>query len=426
MNNTNTVAKLPDSEKRSVRAVLFSEWGVPLDEFEKDYKALESKSFPYKSYGFSSLQECLQSIPDVVRFEFSQKASRWILYAVADETSFMSSFTKKKQLSNTKAGLPNKRRNRRQGRDRRRDERTTRDKPERTGNGVPLLVRSHRGLFTIVVKCRDTDITLQEINELIQSTAPVAEMNSYMGYNFFRYKEMHEAQAVIQKFNGFVLKGKKLQVQPAEEKVPAHENRKSDRNSINKQSQPGMHHLPSLLTAPPLYPGSGLLRDPFAPYMVPPAMAGYSQKPPAQMPQPSYVNRTNSRVNSQVTSNVRAPMTSDVNPPPVTSETISSADEVESLPPPLLDDEDESEDDDLSVSSEDDGPPPLIGDSDSDSWSDSDEIDHGEFRPPPGDGLNGGMTNGYLKKSTEGQTEHYQLKKVSPGRGRGLLNFQHR
>lgn len=67
MNNTNTVAKLPDSEKRSVRAVLFSEWGVPLDEFEKDYKALESKSFPYKSYGFSSLQECLQSIPDVVR-----------------------------------------------------------------------------------------------------------------------------------------------------------------------------------------------------------------------------------------------------------------------------------------------------------------------------------------------------------------------
>lgn len=33
---------------------------------------------------------------------------------------------------------------------------------------------------------------------------------------------MHEAQAVIQKFDGFVLKGKKLQVQPAEEKVPAH------------------------------------------------------------------------------------------------------------------------------------------------------------------------------------------------------------
>lgn len=59
---------VPDEEKRLIRAVLFSEWGVPFDKFEKYYHELEGRPFLYKKLGFSSLKECLESIPDVVRY----------------------------------------------------------------------------------------------------------------------------------------------------------------------------------------------------------------------------------------------------------------------------------------------------------------------------------------------------------------------
>ncbi|XP_006813744.2 plexin-B-like [Saccoglossus kowalevskii] len=77
--------KVPDVDKTLARAVLLSSKDpTPLGEFRPHYKTLVGRYFQYRQMGFSTLLDCLKSIPDVVRIEHSLHDGI-LLYGVNNE-----------------------------------------------------------------------------------------------------------------------------------------------------------------------------------------------------------------------------------------------------------------------------------------------------------------------------------------------------
>lgn len=387
MDETYSHTTVPDGEKRLIRAVLFSEWGIPFDKFEKYYRELEGKPFPFKKLGFSSLKECLESIPDVVRFEYSQEASKWILYAVADDKSFMSSFTRKKQLSNTKAGLPQK--NRRKGRS------SNSKNGSQTKETIQIctadddgsgLVLSHRGLYSLIVRAGELSLDKEEFTELFKDTAPIAEVSSFQRlrgvYLFFRYKKKEDALAVIKKFNNYDYQGHKLTVKPAEEQNPLKVQMPTPAIPNTTQHQTTSKSLPICFDFK-----SGKCYRKNCKYL--------------------HVEEGNEVINTSPNS-------------PRSSEGGSSSTSGSILPPPLLEDDDEDDWDEEEDEEEEgvdgssfqeSGPPPLESDSDSGGWSDEDESNKLAT-----------VTNGYHTMNSHNSLG--MVKMFSPGRGRGLSQFR--
>lgn len=93
-------AVVPERVAKVTRAVLLSSVkGVPLKRFCKDYKALVGEEFPWRGLGYQSAVHLLQTMPTVVRFQFSQKDNDYQLFGVGDKHSFMPSWVKKAEGS---------------------------------------------------------------------------------------------------------------------------------------------------------------------------------------------------------------------------------------------------------------------------------------------------------------------------------------
>ncbi|KAK3609409.1 hypothetical protein CHS0354_001339 [Potamilus streckersoni] len=73
--------------KSMLRATLISsKEGLPPNKLLADYEELTGEPLPFKSLGFKSLKEFIESIPDVVEIR-RNAAGEILLYAVADETN---------------------------------------------------------------------------------------------------------------------------------------------------------------------------------------------------------------------------------------------------------------------------------------------------------------------------------------------------
>lgn len=60
--------RIPECEKRNVRAVLLSQiGGVLVSDFSKDYRKLLQSTLDIKQYGFRSMTDFVEAMPDVVR-----------------------------------------------------------------------------------------------------------------------------------------------------------------------------------------------------------------------------------------------------------------------------------------------------------------------------------------------------------------------
>lgn len=66
-----------------------------MSRFCREYKALVGSMFPYRRNGFSSAEEMLHHMSNVVQFGEGKDGSCY-LYGVADESSFMPSWVSKK------------------------------------------------------------------------------------------------------------------------------------------------------------------------------------------------------------------------------------------------------------------------------------------------------------------------------------------
>ncbi|XP_071942387.1 tudor domain-containing protein 7-like [Antedon mediterranea] len=76
----------PEDVKKLLRSLLISQkGGVPLQLLASDYRSLIGDHIPYTRFGFRSLEEYLQSIPDVVRIQ--RGAEGYICCPVADAAS---------------------------------------------------------------------------------------------------------------------------------------------------------------------------------------------------------------------------------------------------------------------------------------------------------------------------------------------------
>ena len=62
---------VPDMVKKEIRSVLLSKiGGVPLQQFSSDFTKLVGHRLEWKSFGFQSVTQLLEAIPDVARFVF--------------------------------------------------------------------------------------------------------------------------------------------------------------------------------------------------------------------------------------------------------------------------------------------------------------------------------------------------------------------
>ncbi|XP_041464433.1 uncharacterized protein LOC121415319 isoform X2 [Lytechinus variegatus] len=251
--------KIPEELKKFTRAVLLSKiGGVPLEKFGSDFKKLAGYPLHFKELGFSTLRLFLEAMPDAVRFEYSDEASKWMLYGIGDPNTYMSSAAKKAQYSRPGDGTKdnnNRKRNRKKsGKPDKGDNHNTSNgdrsqRPasrmgvddERKEDGELRIPMSQRGFYSVCVYYKNTlgerrYQIMQEIVELFATQGDVVEKSCLKNLMFFRFLSEDEAISVVKLYNGRCLSdGTQIRVQPATEKLA----------SNNKKPEPS-HGKPSL------------------------------------------------------------------------------------------------------------------------------------------------------------------------------------
>ncbi|XP_054756297.2 uncharacterized protein LOC129262237 [Lytechinus pictus] len=249
--------KIPEELKKFTRAVLLSKiGGVPLEKFSSDFKNLAGYPLHFEELGFSTLRSLLEAMPDAVRFEYSNEASKWMLYGIGDPNTYMSSAAKKAQYSKPGDGTKdnnNRKRNRRKsGKPNKGDNHNNNDRSQRPASrmgedikrkedGELRIPRSNRGFYSVCVYYNNTlgekkTQIIQEIVELFATQGDVVENSCVKNLMFFRFLTEDEAISVIKLYNGRCLSdGTQIRVQPASERL----------TSNNKKPEPS-HGKPSL------------------------------------------------------------------------------------------------------------------------------------------------------------------------------------
>jgi hypothetical protein len=87
--------KVSNDVKSFLRSVLISSNGVKESRVEKDYHELSGEKLLWKNYGFKSLNEFLNAMPDVCVLQYSAKDRENRVYAVHLKGTYMSSHAKK-------------------------------------------------------------------------------------------------------------------------------------------------------------------------------------------------------------------------------------------------------------------------------------------------------------------------------------------
>ena len=100
--------KVPNEVKNFLRSVLISSNGVKESRVEKDYRDVTCEKLMWKSYGFKSLNEFLNALPDVCVIQYSAKDRENRVYAVQLEGTYVSSHAKKNVKPANKAVSPPK------------------------------------------------------------------------------------------------------------------------------------------------------------------------------------------------------------------------------------------------------------------------------------------------------------------------------
>ncbi|XP_030832419.1 uncharacterized protein LOC100892920 isoform X2 [Strongylocentrotus purpuratus] len=258
--------RIPEEIKKSVRAVLLSKiGGVPLESFSSDFKKLAGYPLRFNKLGFPTLRQFLEAMPDHVRFNYSDEASKWMLYGIGDPNSYMSSAAKKAQFSKPGDGTKETRK-----RNRRKSPKSNKDKGEnrlakeqnlsqnsntdQKAEGLRVS-RSHRGLFSVCVfysgKLGDNKhIVMQEVVELFATQGDVIEKSAVKNLMFFRFLKEEEAISVIKLYNGRCLSdGNPIRVQPATEKMASRNKSERPHGKPSQYEQGGeqQQHLQHLM-----------------------------------------------------------------------------------------------------------------------------------------------------------------------------------
>ena len=100
--------KVPSEVKSFLRSVLMSSNGVKESRVEKDYQDVTCEKLRWKSYGFKSLNEFLNALPDVCVIQYSAKDKENRVFAVQLEGTYVSSHAKKNLKPASKAVAPPK------------------------------------------------------------------------------------------------------------------------------------------------------------------------------------------------------------------------------------------------------------------------------------------------------------------------------
>ncbi|XP_072050606.1 uncharacterized protein [Amphiura filiformis] len=181
-------------------------------------------------------------MPDAVRFEMKNDTE--YLFGIADDSSFMSSFAIKAQFPEYDEKKDRRKRNKNKNKNGGQDGRSkttgynqdkrpqtdrrqyhqdkqpssgNTDRPE--SNKYPGLVSNMQGLYSVAVHVGGAPSeTAKNVELLFRNIGPIAGKSSYGNLLFFRFENVHHAETVIDEFNGFVLGGFKLKVDPAKEK----------------------------------------------------------------------------------------------------------------------------------------------------------------------------------------------------------------
>ncbi|XP_038078064.1 uncharacterized protein LOC119745631 [Patiria miniata] len=266
MSSIMSTEDLTTEVKKHTRGVLLSKiGGVPLVQFEKDYRELLGKRFPFRELGFSDVRSCLESLADTVRFEYSEALQELMLFGIADDHSFMSSPAIKAQFTPDKPITKRKRTNNKKYPKKHSDSDDSkskhaahkskafqrREKQSQPVNGQGSSTNTQasslvelrpnlKGLYSVCVTRLPQELE-RDVQELFSEVASPAELSRGGMHFFLRYKSHEEAENIIARYDEYKLKGTTLKVQPAKEKMApregAHNHSSKVRESRPKESQ---------------------------------------------------------------------------------------------------------------------------------------------------------------------------------------------
>ena len=101
--------EIPLITKTDLRAVLLaSRKGIPENQVERDYKKIIGGCLKWRDFGFKTLFEFLQAVPDVARMEWSDKHQDNLVYGVGDAENFYMSLHAKKAQGDPSSAKPPK------------------------------------------------------------------------------------------------------------------------------------------------------------------------------------------------------------------------------------------------------------------------------------------------------------------------------
>ena len=85
------MSRIDDKVKQLLRSVLISAPGVKQSSLEKEYFDITGEILLWRKYGFNNIFDFLKALEgEITRMEFSEKFIDNIIYAVIDESKYVS------------------------------------------------------------------------------------------------------------------------------------------------------------------------------------------------------------------------------------------------------------------------------------------------------------------------------------------------
>ncbi|XP_070542865.1 uncharacterized protein [Ptychodera flava] len=245
--------EVPEKTKIGIRAVLLSKiGGVAVEDFHKDFKKLLGTHFNFREMGFSTILECMRSIPDVVRVEVSAGTGKTRFYGIGKENVYMTPTHIKAQYPSEDDGKKKFRRKSKRNIPRTYNTKSIKIPPAdkssvlmaaaakssiamaaaakssavmaavamatRMPSVIPNLVPNRQGFYTLCI--RDMNgARLKKLKSELPGIQHADELRIHNSFTFVRFRDIRKAEEVLLSLNQKTLSnGQVLSVEPAREK----------------------------------------------------------------------------------------------------------------------------------------------------------------------------------------------------------------